>query len=39
MMEQEEAQVIGYMGDGSMPVIVWIPIGKLVSRRPQHLLG
>jgi hypothetical protein len=36
MMEQEETQVIGYMGDSSMPVIVGVPIGELVSRRPEH---
>jgi hypothetical protein len=37
-MEQEETQVIGNVGNSSVPMIVWIPVNEIVSRSSDHRL-
>ncbi len=37
-MEQEEAQVIGNVGNSSVPMIVRIPVDEIVSRSSNHRL-
>jgi hypothetical protein len=37
-MEQKEAQVIGYVGDGSVPMIVRVPVYEILSCSADHRL-
>jgi len=37
-MEQEEAQVIGNVGNSRVPMIVRIPVDEIVSRSSDHRL-